>query len=73
MCVLLMVNLGSSTWVVFVLWMAVGSAVYLGYGRRHSTVAALTDEEYARASAEALPAPGTSETSVTPEILETTK
>jgi APA family basic amino acid/polyamine antiporter len=50
MCVLLMVNLGSSTWVVFVLWMALGAAVYLGYGRRHSTVAAMTDDEYAEAS-----------------------
>jgi len=51
MCVLLMVNLGGSTWTVFALWMVLGAAVYLGYGRRHSTVAALTDEQYAQASA----------------------
>jgi basic amino acid/polyamine antiporter, APA family len=37
--------------VVFVLWTALGAAVYLGYGRRHSTVAAMTDDEYAEASA----------------------
>ena len=63
MCVLLMVNLGGSTWIVFVLWMAVGAAVYLGYGRRHSTVAAMDDDEYAQASAEpATDAPTTHET-----------
>ena len=51
MCMFLMVNLGGATWVVFALWMTVGGAVYLGYGRRHSTVAAMTDEDYATTSA----------------------
>jgi APA family basic amino acid/polyamine antiporter len=37
-CVLLMVTLGWVTWVAFALWMVVGTAVYLGYGRRHSVV-----------------------------------
>jgi APA family basic amino acid/polyamine antiporter len=37
-CVLLMVTLGWITWVAFALWMVVGTAVYLGYGRRHSVV-----------------------------------
>lgn len=59
MCAFLMVNLGGSTWTVFALWMAVGAGVYLGYGRRHSTVAALTDEEYAEASAPVTPTPET--------------
>ncbi len=39
MCVLLMLNLGGSTWIVFVIWMALGATVYLAYGRRHSVVA----------------------------------
>lgn len=46
MCGYLMLNLGADTWVVFGLWMLVGLAVYFGYGRRHSRVAELSDEEY---------------------------
>jgi APA family basic amino acid/polyamine antiporter len=46
MCGYLMLNLGADTWVVFGLWMLVGLAVYFGYGRRNSRVAALSDEEY---------------------------
>jgi len=38
-CVLLMVTLGWVTWAAFAAWMAVGTAVYLGYGRRHSVLA----------------------------------
>jgi APA family basic amino acid/polyamine antiporter len=38
-CVLLMVTLGWVTWAAFAVWMLVGTAVYLGYGRRHSVLA----------------------------------
>nr|WP_197981751.1 amino acid permease [Frigoribacterium sp. CFBP 13712] len=38
-CVLLMVTLGWITWLAFGVWMLVGAAVYLGYGRRHSVLA----------------------------------
>ena len=53
MCGYLMLNLGADTWVVFGLWMLVGLAVYFGYGRRHSRVAALSHEEYRELSAAA--------------------
>jgi APA family basic amino acid/polyamine antiporter len=39
-CVLLMFGLGGSTWVVFVGWMLLGLAVYLGYGYRRSALRA---------------------------------
>ncbi|WP_257998178.1 amino acid permease [Zhihengliuella halotolerans] len=55
MCVYLMVNLGLSTWWVFLAWMAVGSLVYLGYGRRHS-VASLAARREAVDSDDARPA-----------------
>lgn len=51
MCLGLMVSLGGTTWIVFLIWMLVGAALYLGYGRRHSTVGALSDAEYAEAIA----------------------
>ncbi|CDO87348.1 amino acid permease [Mycobacterium triplex] len=35
-CVWLMVNLTALTWVRFAVWLALGTAIYLGYGYRHS-------------------------------------
>ena len=35
-CVWLMVNLTALTWVRFAIWLVVGTAIYLGYGVRHS-------------------------------------
>jgi basic amino acid/polyamine antiporter, APA family len=35
-CVWLMVNLTALTWVRFAIWLVVGTAIYLGYGLRHS-------------------------------------
>jgi len=35
-----MLNLPAATWVRFVVWMAVGLAVYSLYGRRHSRLRA---------------------------------
>ncbi len=37
-CVLLAVFLGAGTWIAFGVWMLVGAALYLAYGRRHSTL-----------------------------------
>ncbi|MCB5281374.1 MULTISPECIES: amino acid permease [unclassified Arthrobacter] len=59
MCGYLMLNLGAETWVVFGLWMLVGLAVYFGYSRRNSRVAALSSEEYRELSG-AAPADTTS-------------
>ncbi|WP_206950750.1 amino acid permease [Trinickia acidisoli] len=38
-CVFLMVNLQWITWVAFVVWLAIGLTVYLGYSRKHSLLA----------------------------------
>lgn len=46
MCAYLMANLGGTTWMVFGLWMLVGTAAYFGYGRKHSRLAALGEQEY---------------------------
>jgi APA family basic amino acid/polyamine antiporter len=35
-CVWLMLNLPVETWLRFLVWMVVGLAIYLLYGRRHS-------------------------------------
>jgi APA family basic amino acid/polyamine antiporter len=37
-CVWLMLNLTGLTWIRFLIWMAIGVAVYLLYGRRHSVL-----------------------------------
>ncbi|WGW12365.1 amino acid permease [Saxibacter everestensis] len=60
MCVYLMLNLGASTWIVFGLWMLVGVGLYYAYGRRHSRVAALSDEEYRALTAVPLQTPARS-------------
>lgn len=65
MCGYLMLNLGADTWVVFGLWMLVGLAVYFGYGRRNSRVAALSHEEYRELSAAA-----SSDTTSSPEPMK---
>jgi APA family basic amino acid/polyamine antiporter len=38
-CVFLMVNLAAITWIAFVVWLAIGMAIYFGYARRHSKLA----------------------------------
>lgn len=50
MCVLLMITLGGTTWVVFGIWMLIGTALYFLYGRKHSVVGAMSAEDYADAS-----------------------
>jgi APA family basic amino acid/polyamine antiporter len=37
-CVLLVLGLGSATWLVFLAWMLLGLAVYASYGYRHSAL-----------------------------------
>jgi basic amino acid/polyamine antiporter, APA family len=39
-CLWLMLNLTTLTWIRFGVWMVVGIIIYLGYGRRHSVLAA---------------------------------
>ncbi|MBO0885534.1 MAG: amino acid permease, partial [Mycobacterium sp.] len=38
-CLWLMLNLTTLTWIRFGVWMVVGIAIYIGYGRRHSVLA----------------------------------
>ncbi|WP_374011643.1 amino acid permease [Pseudoxanthomonas koreensis] len=40
LCFYLMLNLTTLTWVRFVVWLLVGTAVYFAYGRRHARVGA---------------------------------
>jgi basic amino acid/polyamine antiporter, APA family len=51
MCAYLMANLGADTWLTFGVWMLVGAAIYFGYGRRNSKVAALSEQDYRELSA----------------------
>jgi basic amino acid/polyamine antiporter, APA family len=44
-CVWLMVNLTALTWVRFAVWLVVGTAIYLGYGVRHSVQGKRQTEE----------------------------
>ena len=47
-CLLLMFSLPGENWLRLVIWLALGLAIYFGYGRRHSVLArgkgAVTDE-----------------------------
>ena len=40
-----MVNLTALTWVRFAIWLVVGTAIYLGYGVRHSVQGKRQTEE----------------------------
>jgi APA family basic amino acid/polyamine antiporter len=44
-CLWLMLNLTALTWVRFGVWLLIGVAIYLGYGRRHSVQGRRTDDE----------------------------
>ncbi|GAA0205995.1 amino acid permease [Glutamicibacter creatinolyticus] len=46
-CLFLMLNLDWRTWAVFGIWMVIGAGIYLGYGRRHSRLGLLSEEQYA--------------------------
>jgi APA family basic amino acid/polyamine antiporter len=36
LCTFIMTGLGTATWIRFIVWFAVGVAIYAGYGYRHS-------------------------------------
>ncbi|PJJ45630.1 amino acid/polyamine/organocation transporter (APC superfamily) [Glutamicibacter mysorens] len=52
-CLFLMSQLGWHTWLVFIIWMIVGVALYLGYGRRRSRLGQLSAQDYAASHASA--------------------
>jgi basic amino acid/polyamine antiporter, APA family len=46
-CLLLMFSLPSENWLRLVVWMAIGLAIYFGYGRKHSLMAGRTSSKRA--------------------------
>ena len=38
-CLLMMCSLPGENWLRLLIWLALGMAIYLGYGRRHSVLA----------------------------------
>jgi APA family basic amino acid/polyamine antiporter len=44
-CIGLMTNLALETWLRFLVWLALGLAIYFGYGRSHSRLAGQEDKE----------------------------
>jgi basic amino acid/polyamine antiporter, APA family len=53
LCVWLMLNLTTLTWVRFLVWLALGLIIYFAYGRRHSVLGlqSRTDAALAQKSA----------------------
>lgn len=49
MCIFLMLNLRSITWVVFVVWMCFGFLFYFFYGRKNSVLAKMSEAVYQKA------------------------
>lgn len=43
-CLGMMASLATETWIRFVVWMVIGLAIYVGYGRRHSHLAVRQEE-----------------------------
>lgn len=50
-CLWLMLNLSALTWIRFGVWMVVGIAIYVGYGRQHSVLASREAQEKISAGA----------------------
>jgi basic amino acid/polyamine antiporter, APA family len=50
-CLWLMLNLSALTWIRFGVWMVVGIAIYVGYGRQHSVLASREAQEKVSAGA----------------------
>jgi basic amino acid/polyamine antiporter, APA family len=50
-CLWLMLNLTALTWVRFAVWLVVGTAIYAGYGYRHSVLGRREDRETVRSDA----------------------
>jgi APA family basic amino acid/polyamine antiporter len=43
-CVFLMIQLGSHTWIRFIIWMAIGVVIYFAYSRKHSNLSQQEDD-----------------------------